>query len=73
MEATLVLKHPAKSNEVTRLRDALGDIIKDQSADEWLQRPNKHFDGSTPLQLIESGETDRIWQMISQLRDGNSG
>ncbi|PZR72924.1 MAG: hypothetical protein DLM52_12000 [Chthoniobacterales bacterium] len=56
-----------------RVRHALGAIIRDQSVDEWLQRPNKQFDGSTPLQVIERGETDRLWQMIWQLREGNSG
>ena len=68
-----VVKPPQQLGEETRLRDALGAIIKDQSTNEWLQRPNMQFDGSTPLQLIERGETDRIWRMISQLREGNSG
>ncbi|MDQ6911271.1 MAG: MbcA/ParS/Xre antitoxin family protein [Verrucomicrobiota bacterium] len=62
-----------KHNEVTRLRNALADVIEDEVLDEWLQRPNKQFNGSTPLQVIECGETDRLWQMIWQLREGNSG
>jgi DNA-binding transcriptional regulator YiaG len=59
--------------EVTRLFDALADIIKGSVIGEWLQRPNRRFDGSTPLQVIERGETDRLWRMIWQLREGNSG
>ena len=59
--------------EVTRLFDALADVIKGSVIGEWLQRPNKKFDGSTPLQVIERGETDRLWRMIWQLREGNSG
>jgi hypothetical protein len=62
-----------KIKEVTRLFDALADIIKGSVIGEWLQRPNKQFDGSTPLQVIERGETDRLWRMIWQLREGNSG
>lgn len=62
-----------KIREVTRLFDALADIIKAKAISEWLQRPNKQFDGSTPLQVIERGETDRLWRMIWQLREGNSG
>ena len=58
---------------MTRLRDALADVIKDETLDEWLQRPNKQFYGSTPLQVIERGEADRLWRMIAQLREGNSG
>ena len=69
----MVLKHPPKYNEVTRLRDALADVIVDEILDDWLQRPNKQFDGSTPLQVIERGEIDRLWQMIWQIREGNSG
>ncbi len=62
-----------KIKEVTRLFDALAGIIKAKAIGEWMQRPNKQFDGSTPLQVIERGETDRLWQMIWQLREGNSG
>ncbi len=62
-----------KIREVTRLFDGLADIIKGAAIGDWLQRPNKQFDGSTPLQVIERGETDRLWRMIWQLREGNSG
>ncbi len=62
-----------KIREVTRLFDALAGLIKAKAIGEWLQRPNKQFDGSSPLQVIERGETDRLWQMIWQLREGNSG
>jgi Antitoxin Xre/MbcA/ParS C-terminal toxin-binding domain len=72
-QPTLVLKHPPKHNEVTRLRDALAGIIEDETLDDWLQRPNRQLDGSTPLQVIERGETDRLWQVIWHLREGNSG
>jgi len=27
-------------------------------------------DGSTPLQVIERGETDRIWRMVYELESG---
>ena len=62
-----------KLKEVTRLFDALADIIKSKAIASWLQQPNKQFDGSTPLQVIERGESDRLWRMIWQLREGNAG
>ena len=62
-----------KVREVARLFDALSDLIEAKAIGPWLQRPNPQFDGSTPLQVIERGEADRIWRMIWQLRDGNSG
>ena len=62
-----------KLREVTRLFDALSDIIKANAIGSWLQRPNKQFDGSTPLQVMERGESDRLWRMIWQIREGNTG
>jgi hypothetical protein len=62
-----------KLKEVARLFDALSDIIKANAIGPWLQRPNKQFDGSTPLQVMERGESDRLWRMIWQLREGNAG
>jgi hypothetical protein len=62
-----------KLREVVRLFDALSDIIKTNAIGPWLQRPNKQFGGSTPLQVMERGESDRLWRMIWQLRQGNAG
>jgi hypothetical protein len=62
-----------KIKEVARLFDALADIIKGSAVGKWLQQPNQQFDGSSPLQVIERGEADRIWRMIWQLREGNPG
>lgn len=67
------MKRPEEASEGARIRDALAAVIKEPSVDEWLQQPHKQFDGSTPLQLIERGETDRVWRMISHLREGNAG
>lgn len=39
----------------------------------WITRPNEAFEGSTPLQVIERGETDRLWQMIYFLESGEPG
>jgi hypothetical protein len=61
------------NREVTRLFDALADIIDKKVIGQWLQRPNQQFDGSTPLEVMERGETDRFWRMIWQLREGHSG
>jgi uncharacterized protein (DUF2384 family) len=62
-----------KIREVARLFDALADIIDKKVIGRWLQRPNRQFDGSTPLQVMERAETDRLWRMIWRLREGHSG
>jgi hypothetical protein len=59
--------------ELTRLFDALSDMVEAKAIGEWLKRPNPAFEGSTPLQVIERGETDRIWRMIWELQTGNTG
>ncbi len=56
--------------EVVRLFDGLADIMESGYVGEWLKTPNEAFDGSTPLQVIERGESDRIWRMIYQLQTG---
>jgi len=60
-------------SELTRLFDALSDMVDSKVIGEWLKEPNPAFDGSTPLQVIERGETDRIWRMIWELQTGNTG
>jgi len=35
------------------MHDPLVEIIKAKAIGGWLQLPNKQFDGSTPLQVIE--------------------
>ena len=67
------MKRPPEASELEPLRDALATVINEPLIDEWLQGPNTQFHGSTPLQLIDRGETDRLWRMIWHLREGNSG
>jgi hypothetical protein len=59
--------------ELTRLFAALSELIKKDAIGPWLKQPNPAFDGSTPLQVIERGESDRLWRMISELESGAPG
>jgi len=60
-------------NETNRIFAALGRLLKREIIAGWLKEPNPAFDGSTPLQVIERGETDRIWRMIYELESGAPG
>lgn len=63
-----------KFTELVRLFDALADLMDDpKQVAGWLQDPNSAFDGSTALQVIERGETDRLWRMIYALESGEPG
>ncbi len=63
---------PAKKQlaELVRLFDALADLMETENVGPWLKAANPAFANSTPLQVIERGETDRIWRMIHQLETG---
>ena len=60
--------------ELKRLFTALKQLVVAKAAiGPWLKEPNLAFDGSTPLQVIERGKTDRLWLMISELESGEPG
>jgi hypothetical protein len=59
--------------ELNRLFAALSELINKEAIGPWLKQPNTAFDGSTPLQVIERGESDRIWRMLSELESGEPG
>ncbi len=59
--------------EMDRLLDGLARVMKPEQIGRWLKSPNPAFDGSTPLQVVERGETDRIWRMLYDLESGQPG
>lgn len=63
-----------KFTELQRLFDAIANLTQDRrEVAQWMLEPNEAFDGSTPLQVIERGETDRLWRMIHILESGEPG
>ena len=59
--------------EMDRLLDALARVMQPAQVGQWLKSPNPAFDGSTPLQVVERGESDRIWHMLFDLESGQPG
>jgi transcriptional regulator with XRE-family HTH domain len=59
--------------EMDRLFDGLSRVIEPAQVGRWLTQPNPAFDGSTPLQVVERGEMDRIWRMLYDLESGQPG
>ena len=53
-----------------RLTEALGGLFKADTLGEWFDTPNPAFGGLKPMEVIERGESDRLWQMIFELRAG---
>ena len=56
--------------EIDRLRARLSQVMKPEFIAEWLSTPNEEFDGLKPLEIIERGEMDRLWDMIFYLESG---
>ena len=59
-------------NELRRLYTGLAGVMKKERVPEWLSIPNSAFDGLRPMELIERGESDRIWRMIYDLEAGEA-
>ncbi len=59
--------------EMDRLLDGLSRVMEPVQVGRWLKQPNNAFDGSTPLQVVERGELDRIWRMLFDLESGQPG
>ncbi|HEV2330618.1 MAG TPA: antitoxin Xre/MbcA/ParS toxin-binding domain-containing protein [Verrucomicrobiae bacterium] len=59
--------------EMDRLLDGLTRVMQSAQVGQWLKSPNPAFDGSTPLQIVERGEIDRIWHMLFDLESGQPG
>lgn len=55
------------------LDDALSEVIAPDTIGQWMTTPNDALDGLKPLEVIERGEVNRIWQMIFLLRSGVPG
>jgi hypothetical protein len=59
--------------ETQRPFAALAKLVQPAAIGPWLETPNPAFGGLHPLQVIERGETDRLWRMIYELESGQPG
>jgi hypothetical protein len=63
------LSHNQLWHNASILSSAINDSTHRRREEERIGW-NPAFDGSTPLQVIERGETDRIWRMVYELESG---
>ena len=59
--------------EVKRLCDSLSEVVDPEFLGEWFDVPNEAFGGLKPIEVIERGEIDRLWEMFYRLRSGMPG
>ncbi len=56
--------------ETERFQERLAEVVDADAIPAWLDTPNDAFDGLKPLEVIERGEVDRLWNMIFYLESG---
>jgi uncharacterized protein (DUF2384 family) len=79
-EETISRWRGGKSEPQPKMRDSLlqlgwllgqlAELYEPKEAHLWLFSPHKLLNGERPVDLIERGETERILQVIAQLKDG---
>jgi DNA-binding transcriptional regulator YiaG len=62
-----------RMKEIDRFRDRLSEVVAADVIPSWLDTPNEAFEGLKPLEVIERGEIDRLWNMIFYLDSGLPG
>ena len=72
-DAKLVEKLRRPYNEVFRLVDALSEVIDSDSLGTWFNTPNEMFGDLKPVEIIERGEIDKLWDLVYRLRAGVAG
>lgn len=61
------------NTEYQPILERMRNLLQEDAIFPWLNTPKPSFGGSTPLQVLKRGETERIWHMIEELESGNSG
>jgi DNA-binding transcriptional regulator YiaG len=56
--------------EIDRFRERLSEVVSSEAIPGWLNSANRAFDGLKPIEVIERGEIDRLWDMIYYLESG---
>jgi DNA-binding transcriptional regulator YiaG len=56
--------------EMKRLRDALADGIRPEFIPQWLDSPCEGLGGLKPVEVLERGETDRLWRTVLLIGSG---
>jgi DNA-binding XRE family transcriptional regulator len=58
--------------ELDRLYDALCRVVKPEYIRPWLEITNPAFDPLTPIEVLQRGHIDRVYQMIFEMEIGSA-
>ena len=57
--------------QAVRLCDALGEAMQPAFVGQWLDQPNEMLGNLKPVEAIERGQIDLVWQVVEGLRSGS--
>jgi len=57
--------------DLGRLCQALAEAIEPTFVGHWLEQPNEILNGVKPVEAIERGQLDLVWQVVEGLRSGS--
>ena len=55
------------------IMERLGEIVKPEAIAKWMKKPNAHFGGKTPQEILESDDTSKLEEMIYRMGSGEPG
>jgi hypothetical protein len=56
--------------EMERLRAALAEDLRGEFIRQWLETPCEGLGGLKPVEILERGETDRLWRVVLMIGSG---
>jgi DNA-binding transcriptional regulator YiaG len=56
--------------EMERLRAALAEGLREEFISQWLVTPCEGLGGLKPVEVLERGETDRLWRVVLLIGSG---
>lgn len=62
--------YAAKLRELQSICEELAKLMKPEEMGTWLRTEMEEFEGRSPADLIERGETGRLWASLFYLRTG---
>jgi transcriptional regulator with XRE-family HTH domain len=57
--------------QASRLCEALAEAMEPAFVGHWLDQPNEMLAGLKPVEAIERGQLDLVWQVVEGLRSGS--
>ena len=72
-EADSVGRSPLRRSltQANRLCEALAEVMDATFVGNWLDQPNEMLGGLRPVEAIERGQLDLVWQVVEGLRSGS--